>query len=209
VLTKADSTLPGANSLWGETGDLPYGLYFIDHSGMQGPAGYQLQNVVALMGDIGGSEFGLYANTSAVLPNAHLDFVFVPFQVDSDGDGTDDTIEAAYGSEPSDATDHPRPTSAEGISAAVTQTTVPQLPNTGAGGSADGSLASIIVAALGAAALAIFGAVANRRRARPVPQVPPVWPALSPERARFMFIDPGPSGQARSCDSPPSCFAIA
>ena len=86
--------------------------------------------------------------------------------VDSDGDGAEDIIEAAYGSDPNDPNDHPRPTSAEGTSPAVTQATVTQLPNTGTGGgSADGSFASIIAATLGAAALAIFGALASRRRA--------------------------------------------
>ena len=265
VFTRADATLHGANVVWGEAGELPLGLYFIDNQGLQIPDGYQLWNYEPLSGDTGGSEFGLYANLSADQPNAQLDFVMVPIQTDSDGDGAsddaeidfgsdpydptsfpagqaggepyydtdadgdgltdfeevevygtdpnsadtdldgapdsdevafgsnpfdptsfpyvqagpelgsdfdtdgdgaDDIIEAAYGSDPNDPSNHPRPTSAEGTSTAVTQATVTQLPNTGAGANgADGSFASIIAASLGAAALAIFGAVASRRRA--------------------------------------------
>jgi len=326
VLTAADATVHGATTVWGESGDLPLGLYFIDFAGLEIPDGFQIWNGVAAMGDTGGSEFGWYANLSDAQPNAQLDIVLTPAEtdsdgdgasdnaeieagsdpfdpasfpyvqagpelgsdfdtdgdgltdkdeveiygtdpnstdtdgegfsdydevwagvdpldknvypgsgpdygpelgsdfdsdgdgltdqeevelygtdpnsadtdgdgapdsdevafgsnpfdpadfpavqagpevgVDSDGDGAEDIIEAAYGSDPNDPNDHPRPTSAEGTSPAVTQATVTQLPNTGTGGgSADGSFASIIAATLGAAALAIFGALASRRRA--------------------------------------------
>ena len=106
-LTQADSTLHGGTSVWGEATDLPFGLYFIDKAGLQIPAGYQLWSYDAVMGDTGGSEFGLYANLTAALPNAGLDFVLVPIQTDSDGDGASDNAEIDFGSDPFDPASFP------------------------------------------------------------------------------------------------------
>lgn len=297
VLTAVDAVAHGGTAVWGESTSVVQGLYFIDFTGIQVPAGYQFWTAYAIMGDTGGSELGWYANLTPDQPNAQLDVVLTPIQTDSDGDGASDASETDFGSDPFDpssfpvgqagpvpyydtdadgdgltdfeevevygtdpdaadtdgdgvtdrdevafgsnpfdpskftpvqaglepgeatdgdadgdtltdaeevdiyATDPYDPdtdgdgasdydevwagndpldsgTSAPGNAASAPaafpspapsasgKAAVTQLPNTGAGsGGADGSFASIIAATLGAAALAIFGAVANRRRA--------------------------------------------
>ena len=107
ILTAADASVHGSTTVWGETGDLPLGLYFIDFDGLQIPDGYQLWNGVAAMGDTGGSEFGWYAKTSDAQPNAQLDVVLTPILTDSDGDGASDDAEIDFGSDPFDPASFP------------------------------------------------------------------------------------------------------
>ena len=107
VLTNADGTVHGGTSVWGEGDTLPFGLYFINHAGLVIPDGYQLWTYQARFGDTSGSELGLYANLTPDQPNAQLDFVMVPIQTDSDGDGESDDAEIDFGSDPYDPASFP------------------------------------------------------------------------------------------------------
>src|SRR5687768_7777550 len=92
-LTMDEATRHGGALVWGEAGTVPLTTYFIETNYLEVPAGYILWNLMPGAGtNGGGSEYGYYVSLSEEQPTANLSFVYVPHEVDSDGDGASDDV---------------------------------------------------------------------------------------------------------------------
>ncbi len=93
---------------WQDPVAVPLTDYHVDIAGLAIPDGYELWNIVPGMGEGGGSELGWYASLTEDAPETDLYALYVPEAgPDSDGDGASDSSEAAFGSDPFDASSFP------------------------------------------------------------------------------------------------------
>jgi hypothetical protein len=103
-----EATIHGGTLVWGEADNVPLTTYFLETNYAEIPAGYDLWNLMPGAGtNGGGSEYGWYVSLSEEQPAAELYFVYVPHEVDSDGDGATDDVEVSWGSDPYDPADFP------------------------------------------------------------------------------------------------------
>ncbi len=108
TLTMDDSVNIHGLLHWQDPVAVPLTDYHVDVTGLAIPDGYQLWNIVPGAGEGGGSEFGWYASLTDESPETDLYALYVPDSgPDSDGDGASDSAEAAFGSDPLDASSFP------------------------------------------------------------------------------------------------------
>jgi hypothetical protein len=160
---------------------VPAGNYFLDTQGLQIPSGYGIWNILPVGNTVGGgSEHGWFASLSDDHPSAYLKVVYAPVgdstdldpaSVDSDGDGAADDVEEAYGSDPNEPADHPKPFSSKTggeveFPGEAELVSVKTLPKTGAGTPANKSSESKIplYAAIVCGGIAFAGSGLVKRR---------------------------------------------